>query len=87
MKALVLCFAILTCAAVIPCSAEDALSAQANPKESDLNLWTYGYTVPAGNNASVTSVPAAAAHGFRGQGYGAACVLVPPANLCHEEDE
>jgi hypothetical protein len=87
MKALVLCFAVLTCAAVIPSWAEDAPSVQADPEESNLKLWTYGYTVPAGNFASVTSVPAASANGFRGQGLGAACVLVPPANRCHEEDE
>jgi hypothetical protein len=87
MKALVLCFAILTCAAAVPSWAEDTASAQADPEESDLKLWTYGYTVPAGNNAAVTGVPSAAANGFRGQGYGAACVLVPPANQCHDEDE
>ena len=66
--------------------AADTASAQVDSEEADQNLWTYGYSEAAENHTSVTGVPAAAASGFRGQGYGAACVLPPSENLCHEED-
>ena len=47
------------------------------PDDPDNRLWTYGYSVPAGNglDAYVTTVSQPAAdNGFNGQGYGPACV-------------
>ena len=89
LSVLVLTFAIFTFTAVTPSCAQGTASAQTDSEEEeDLNLLNYGYTVPSGHGfTAVTGVPAAAASGFRGQGYGAACVRPPPATQCHPDEE
>jgi hypothetical protein len=42
--------------------------------EGELELWAFGYSVPAGNHTFVNTVPEQANHGFKGNGWGSACL-------------
>jgi hypothetical protein len=53
----------------------DKVTAGATPDPTGrLELWAFGYSVSAGNHTFVNTVPKQADSGFKGNGWGSACL-------------